>query len=700
MTKNKITRLEEKVGDSSITFETGHIARQASGSVVAKIGDTIVFSTCIQAKKPKPEPMDFVPLSVDFRERTYAAGKIPGGFFKREGRQREKEILASRLTDRSIRPLFSMAHNTEIQVVSMVVSADGVNDADIISINSASTALMISDIPFDGPIGAVRMGKINGKFVINPTYEQRAISDLELVISGTEKGILMVEGGGKEIPNSDLETAIEKSKPEIDKLCALQHKLRKLVGKPKREVIEPETSPEIVKFVEENVKPKIAELINSRPTKEALENGLGEITDAALKDAAEKFPEIGHASYLVKVLSKEIISNETRSLILKDKTRVDGRKCDEIRDISMTIGILPRAHGSALFTRGQTQALVTTTLGTPQDQQILDDLEGKTKESFMLHYNFPGYSTGETRPDRGPGRREIGHGALAKRALSPLLPSQEAFPYTLRIVSEIMESNGSSSMATVCGGSLSMFNAGVPMKAACAGIAMGLITQGSDYAILSDITGGEDHYGDMDFKLAGSKKGITAFQMDVKLATGIPLNILKEAIEQASKGRNHILGIMEENINQPNKEVSEFAPQIIKLKLPKDKIGAFIGPGGKNIRGIIEKTGAAIDVADDGTVSIASPDKTSLDAAKKMVEVFTIEVEIGQIYKGKVTGIVDFGAFVEVLPGKEGLLHISEIDSKRTNKVSDVLKMGDEVEVKVLNVEGNGKFKLSRRALL
>jgi polyribonucleotide nucleotidyltransferase len=699
MTNNKITRLEEKVGASSISFETGHIARQASGSILARIGDTVVFSTCIQAKKPKPEPMDFVPLSVDFRERTYAAGKIPGGFFKREGRQREKEILASRLTDRSIRPLFSMAHNTEIQVVSLIVSADCVNDPDVISINSASTALMISDIPFNGPVGAVRMGKINGEFILNPTYEQRLESDLELVISGTEQGILMVEGGGKEIPNSDLAEAIEKSKPEIDKLCAMQHKLREMVGKPKRKIVEPETSPEIVHFVEETVRPKMAELINSRPTKEALEDGLSEIKDAALKEAAEKFPEIANASYLIKVLSKEIISTETRALVLKDKTRVDGRKCTEIRDISITMGLLPRAHGSVLFTRGQTQSLSSTTLGNPQDQQIMDELEGRTKESFMLHYNFPGYSTGETRPDRGPGRREIGHGALAKRALRPLLPSQEDFPYTLRLVSEIMESNGSSSMATVCGGSLSMFHAGVPMKAACAGIAMGLISKGDDYAILSDITGGEDHYGDMDFKLAGSKKGITAFQMDVKLATGVPVAILKEAIEQATEGRNHILGIMEESMSQPNTEVSEFAPQIIKLKLPKLKIGAFIGPGGKNIRAIIEKTGAEINVDDDGTVSVSSPDKASLEEAKKMVEVYTIEVEVGQVYDGKVTGIKDFGAFVELLPGKEGLLHISEIDSKRVNKVSDILNMGDAVKVKVLAVE-NDRIKLSRKALL
>lgn len=694
------TRLETKVGDKVISFETGVLAKQAGGAVTVKLGETIVFSACGQAPKPKDTPPEFVPLSCDYRERTYAAGKIPGGFFKREGKARDKEILASRLTDRSVRPLFPDYFNTETQVNTLVISSDGENEADVLGINSASAALMISDIPFNGPVGAVRIGKKNGQFIMFPTHKERPDLDLELVISGTKQGILMVEGGGQQIPNSDLIGAMEAAHPEIIKICDLQIKMQEAVGKTKTPVATPTINPDLKAAVDAMSRGELEKLLSSRPVKQVLEAGLSEIKDKAAKEMTERYPEDTTASYQAKTIVEDIIYEVSRKLVLDTRIRVDGRKLDEIRLITIQPGYLPRAHGSALFTRGQTQSLATTTLGTTEDKQAIEDLEGKYDDRFMLHYNFPSFSTGEVRPDRGPGRREIGHGYLAKRALAPLLPPEDKFPYTIRVVSDIMESNGSSSMATVCGGSLSLFDAGVPMKAACSGIAMGLITDGNKHAVLSDIAGLEDHFGDMDFKLAGSKNGVTAFQMDVKLATGIPMDILKEAIEQATRGRAHILGLMEAAMPEPKKDISKYAPRIVKLHIAKDKIGAFIGPGGKNIRGIIEKTGANIEVDDDGTILVSSPDKASLEAAKSMVELFTMEVEVGKVYKGRVVSIVDFGAFVEVLPGKEGLLHISEIDNKRTNRVEDVLSMGQEVEVKVIDMENNGKFRLSRRALL
>jgi polyribonucleotide nucleotidyltransferase len=700
MTEPKIVRLEEKVGDKVISFETGLLAKQAGGSVMARCGETVVLASCVQAKKPKDNPPEFVPLSVDYKERTYAAGKIPGGFFKREGRAREKEILASRLSDRTLRPLFPDYFNTETQVVSLVISSDGQNDSDVLAINAAAAAVMISDIPFNGPVAAARVGKVDGKFVLNPTLEQRQGAELELVISGTPKGILMCEGGGKEISNSDLIAAMELCKPELDKLCNLQLKLREACGKPKTLVPEPVIREEIRAAVEAKAKPAIEKLLSSFPSKEILEATLTATKDGLIKEMSLKFPEDKTVSFQVKTLMEEITHCLSRAQILDKRLRADGRKTDEIRQITMQAGFLPRTHGSAVFTRGQTQTMATVTLGTPADKQILDDLEGRSLDKFMLHYNFPGYSTGEVKPDRGPGRREIGHGALAKRALTPLLPSDDIFPYTIRIVSDILESNGSSSMASVCGGSLAMFDAGVPMKAACSGIAMGLITDGSKHAVISDISGFEDHFGDMDFKLTGTRKGITAFQMDVKLASGIPLNILSEAIDQATAGRNHILDIMEKYMPAPRADISKYAPGIAKMQIAKDKIGQFIGPGGKNIRGIIEKTGADIEVDDDGSIFISCTDRASLEAAKTMVGYYTMEVEIGAVYTGKVTGIKDFGAFVEILPGKDGLLHISEIDTQRIQHVEDVLKMGEEVQVKVLDIDSNGKIRLSRKVLL
>ena len=492
---------------------------------------------------------------------------------------------------------------------------------------------------------------------------------------------------------------MEAAKPVLENLCKLQIKMKEQVGKAKTAIATPEIKADLKSAVETMVKGEIEKILSSKPEKKAMEKALEEIRVKAYTAMVEKYPADATASYQAKTVFEDVLSEVWRRITLDTKIRTDGRKTEEVREINIDPGFLPRAHGSAVFTRGQTQALVTATLGTADDKQMLDALEGKTFDRFMLHYNFPSYSVGEVKPDRGPGRREIGHGHLAKRALLPLLPTEEQFPYTIRLVSDILESNGSSSMATVCGGSLAMFDAGVPLKAACYGIAMGLVTDGAKFAVLSDIAGLEDHYGDMDFKITGTRKGVTALQMDVKLATGIPMNIMKEAIEQATRGRLHILDIMEKAVPAPRADISEFAPRIVKLMIPRDKIGAFIGPGGKNIRGIQERTGADIAVEDDGSVFISSCDKASLEAAKTMVEQFSMEVEVGKTYKGKVVSIVDFGAFVEVLPGKEGLLHISEIDTKRINRVDDVLKMGQEIEVKCIE-ENNGKYRLSRRVLL
>ncbi|MFH1618514.1 MAG: polyribonucleotide nucleotidyltransferase [bacterium] len=696
MSESSINRLQENIGEKIISIETGRMAKQAHGSVLVRMGDTVMLSTAVASKNPKPGHLDFVPLSVDYKERTYAAGKIPGGFFKREGRAREKEILASRLSDRSIRPLFPEGFNHEAQVVSLVVSSDLENDADILSITGASAALMLSSIPFNGPVAAIRLGMTEGKFIINPTFAEREASELDLVISGTSKGILMVEGGGKEISDSLLISAMETAKTEIDKLCRMQEELRKKAGRPKFELVPYKIEPEIRLAVENSAKPAIEALLAAFPPKEKISETLDALKKKLVEQFVEKFPDCETG---IKIVLEETLYYASRSLVLDRGVRVDGRKCDEIRRITIDSGVLPRTHGSALFTRGQTQSLVTVTLGTPADMQIMDELEGRFKERFLLHYNFPGFATGEVKPDRGASRREVGHGALAKRSLAPLLPSEEDFPYTLRIVSEILESNGSSSMASVCGGSLALFDAGVPLKAACAGIAMGLITDGKRHSVISDILGMEDHLGDMDFKLAGTRKGITAFQMDVKI-DGVPVEILKEAIAQASRGRNHILDLMEKSFPAPKTDISVYAPRMVKMSIPQDKIGAFIGPGGKNIRRIIEETGADINVEDDGSVFISGVDADGVKAACKMVEYFTAEVAIGQVYTGRVVSIVEFGAFVEVLPGKEGLLHISEIAPTRIRKVEDVLKMGEEVEVKVIDMDNTGRFKLSRKALL
>ncbi|MCX5784028.1 MAG: polyribonucleotide nucleotidyltransferase [Elusimicrobia bacterium] len=697
MTTFNMTRLEEKVGDKVISLETGFLAKQSDCAITIQMGDTVLLSTVVCSKQQKPGIADFIPITVNYKERTYAAGKIPGGFFKREGRPTMKEVLSSRLTDRSVRPLFPEGFNAETQITAMVLSSDQINDADVLSITASSAALHISCIPFNEPVSAVRIGMIGGQFVINPTFAERENIELDLVIAGTLKGILMVEGGGKEIPESRVLEAMETAKPEIDKLCRLQNALREKIGQKKFEFSAPQIPEEIKQASETTARPQVQKILKGFLDKQARESAIKELKIKL----AEGFKEqIADCEALAGIAVEGILYEESRKLVLSDKVRVDGRKYDQIRPLDSKVGVLPRTHGSAVFTRGQTQALVACTLGTPEDMQLVEGLDKTFRERFMLHYNFPGFATGECKPDRSPGRREIGHGELARRSLAPLLPDESEFPYTIRLVSDILESNGSSSMASVCGSSLSLFDAGAPMKAACAGIAMGLITDGAKYAVLSDIMGMEDHLGDMDFKLSGTRKGVTAFQMDVKLPSGIPLNILKEAVAQASKGRMFILDHMDSVIQKPKESTSSYAPRILRITIPQDKIGALIGPGGKNIRRITEDTGAKIEVDDEGVVYISGVDAEKVETAKKMVQYHTADVEVGQVYKGKVVSIQNFGAFVEVLPGKEGLLHISEIAPHRIQKVEDVLKMGDEVEVKIIEMDNMGKFRLSRKILL
>ena len=692
-------RVEFTVGAEKMSFETGRMAKQAAGSVLVRTGDSVVLVACALASEVK-EGQDFFPLTVDYRERTYAAGRIPGGFFKRETRPREKETLTSRLIDRSIRPLFPEGFLNAVQVTAFVVSSDQINDTDIPSINAASLAVCLSHIPFAGPIGAVRIGLLSGNFIVNPTFQQQDESDLDLIVAGSKKGILMVESGSKEVSEDQMLQALELAHKEIIKICEVQEKFVAQHGKKKIDFTAAQPDPELKKAVEAEARPKVRETIR-QADKAAREDAFSAIKKDIVASFAEKFPD---KKKEIAAVIENVLYEEARSMILKDKVRADGRKWDQIRNISIEVGVLPRTHGSALFTRGQTQSLATVTLGTPSDQQVMDDLEGEYKERFMLHYNFPGFSTGEAKPDRSPGRREIGHGALARRALLPLLPSLDDFPYTIRVVSDILESNGSSSQASVCGGSLALMDAGVPVKAPCAGIAMGLIVANpgqdtSEHAILSDILGMEDHLGDMDFKVAGTSKGITALQMDLKI-DGIPLELMKKAVAQAHAGRLHILGKMNEVISSPRGDLSQFAPRMIIVKIPTDKIGALIGPGGKNIRRIIEETGAQVDVEDDGSVFISGTDAAGVKRAQSMVGATAAEVEVGKTYTGKVTRIMDFGAFVEVLPGKEGLVHISQLDTKRVERVEDVVKEGEELTVKCVEIDSQGRVNLSRKAVL
>ena len=683
------------INGRTLTIETGEIAKQANGSALVRYGDTMVLAAATAAAEDRGE-VDFFPLTVDYRERTYAAGKIPGGFFKREGRPGEKETLTSRIIDRPLRPLFSSGYNKETQILCTVLSVDNENDPDVVALIAASAALTVSDIPFLGPVGAVRVGYMDHQVVINPTNEALERGQLNMVVAGNREAIVMVEGGALELPEDIVLSALETAHQALQACIDIQLQLQQRVGKAKLPVVPPVVDDalqhDVHAMAQERLKATLAipGKLERQEAMAALEQDVVEAFEGSEEsDAASR-------AKTIKAFLHDMESVEMRRQILEAGRRADGRGLADVRPIGGRVSMLPRTHGSALFTRGETQALVVATLGTQSDEQTIDDLGGKTSKRFMLHYNFPSYSVGEVRPLRGPGRREIGHGALAERAIRPVIPAHETFPYTLRVVSDIMESNGSSSMATVCGSALALMDAGVPIKAPVAGIAMGLIAEGEAVAILSDILGVEDHLGDMDFKIAGTAQGITAIQMDIKIA-GVSREIMARALEQARQGRMHILQEMRSILDGPRVETSAYAPRIVTLKVNKDKVREVIGPGGKTIRGIIEATGVTIDIEDDGTVLIASANEMASREAVQMVRDLTKEAEIGQIYMGTVRKIMDFGAFVEIFPGTDGLLHISQISEKRVNKVSDEVQEGDRIMVKVLEVDRNGRIKLSHK---
>jgi polyribonucleotide nucleotidyltransferase len=663
-------------------------------AVALRYGDTVSMAAVTASDKPD-HGRGFFPLSVDYREKTYAAGKIPGGFFKREGRPSEKEILSARQIDRPLRPLFPKGYANEVQVMITTLSSDQENDADVLGMIGASVALNVSDVPFPEQIAAVRVGLIEGEYVVNPTFSQLENSRLNLVVAGTSEHIVMVEGGCAEITEDELVKALDFGHQRIVEICSKIKEIREKIGKPKAEII----LPDIPEGLEARVRELAADRIRQSHEihdKHAHSEEVKKIAEETIAALAEEFPE---SEQWIKQYLDEFEAEDLRRRVLDDKRRVDGRDLKQIRDIASEVAVLPRTHGSALFTRGQTQALVVVTLGTKMDEQIVDALEGESKKSYMLHYNFPPYSVGEVRPVRGPGRREIGHGALAERALEPVLPQDDDFPYTIRIVSDILESNGSSSMATVCGGSLALMDAGVPIKSPVAGIAMGLVLdQGGRYSILTDILGAEDHHGDMDFKVTGTREGITAFQLDIKVG-GLTLEIMSDALQAAREARLFILDKMNETIAEPRADISMYAPRIITIKIKPDRIGDVIGPGGKIIRSIVEETGAKIDIDDDGTVLIAAVDGEAGQRAKEMIEALVEEPEVDKVYLGTVKRIADFGAFVEIIPNLDGLLHVSEIAHHRVERVEDELKVGDKIEVKVLSVERDGKIRLSRKAL-
>ncbi|MHB8203488.1 MAG: polyribonucleotide nucleotidyltransferase [Desulfomonilaceae bacterium] len=684
-------RISCTVSGKEMTFETGRLAKQASGSVLVQTGETVVLVTTV-AEKQGREGIDFFPLTVDYLEMTYAAGKIPGGFFKREGRPTEKEILTSRFIDRPIRPLFPSGFASETQIIATVLSSDGEHEPDMMAINGASAALNMSDIPFNGPIGAVRIGRVEGAFIINPTPLEDSYSDLNLIVVGSRKGIVMVEGGADRVPEQVVVDAIYRAYEEVLNIVEAQEKLREVAGKPKREVTPKYRDDDLFNKMNTEWGPRIVQALDISAKLERRE-ALHQIYSEALQSLGEEFQ-----SRRSEIMSyfEEIERHSIRTMILEKNVRIGGRGFKDIRNISCEIGVLPRTHGSALFTRGETQALVVVTLGTSSDEQKIEALEGSSYKSFMLHYKFPPFSVGEVKFLRGPSRREIGHGALAERAIAYLLPNDEDFPYTIRVVSEILESNGSSSMATVCGASLSLMDAGVPVSQPVAGIAMGLFREENRTAILSDIIGDEDHHGDMDFKVTGTRQGVTALQMDIKI-DGITREVLAEALFQAKQGREHILDEMSKVITDPRKEISPYAPRIYVMFINPDKIRDIIGPGGKVIRGIQEETGTRIEVDDTGKVMIASVDVTGAEEAKKAIEGLTQQAEIGKIYEGTVRKITDFGAFVEIFPGTDGLVHISQLANERVRKVSDVVKEGETVPVKVIGIDPQGKIKLSRK---
>lgn len=690
-----IEKVETKIGEANILIETGKMAKQAHGAVTVQLGETVVLATVVVSPEVR-EGTDFFPLTVDYRERTSAAGRFPGGYIKREGRPTEKEILTSRLTDRPVRPLFPEGFLNEVQIMCQVLSADDENDPDILSIVAASAALHISDIPFGGPVGAVRVALKEGSWCINPTYSDLKECDLDLVVAGTEKAILMVEGSAHEISEEQMLQALDLGHDEIKKLAKIQNELRERCGKKKGSFplfqVDQKLHDAMMKFLDGKI-----DKVLVVPGKRDREDALGAVYKEAKEALALEFPEIPGTMF--KEAFGQIEKSKVRRMIVEKGIRNDKRGPRDIRPITCEIGLLPRTHGSALFTRGETQSLATATLGTADDAQKMEGFQGEVHKSFMLHYNFPPFSVGEVKPVRGPGRREIGHGDLAERSLLTVLPKDEDFPYTIRIVSDILESNGSSSMASICAGTLAMMDAGVPIKAPVAGIAMGLIQEQDKTVVLTDILGSEDHLGDMDFKVAGTRKGITGFQMDLKIE-GISGALLKTALEEARVARLHILQLMEQAISQPREKVSVHAPRIVTIRINPDKIGLLIGPGGKTIKKIIEETQTEINIEDDGTVAIASCKSERVEMAIQKIQELTADVEVGRIYKGTVKNIVDFGAFVEVLPGKEGLVHISQLADYRVKKVDDVLKLGDSVMVKVTEIDDRGRINLSRKAAL
>ncbi len=685
---------EVEIGGKKVSIETGRFAKQAGGSVMVRCGDTMVLVTAVAAENV-PEGIDYFPLQVEYREKTSAAGKFPGGYIKREGRPTEKEILSARLVDRPIRPLFPKDFKNETQVIALVFSYDGENDADILAATGASAALSISDIPFEGPIGEVRVGRINGELVANPTHQQIQESDIELIVAGTSDSIFMVEGEAKEISEDEMLAALKFAQVEIKKLVQLQLELVQEVHKQKMEVAVSSIDENLKKDVYNLALNKLKEIVYAILAKEERSKRNKELAEFVQKSLAEKYPK---QEKVVSEILHDLEKDLMRERILTDGIRLDGRNTTQVRPITIETSLLPRTHGSALFTRGETQSLTTVTLGTKNDEQTVDGLIEEYTKKFMLHYNFPPFSVGEVGRMMGVGRREIGHGNLAERSLKMVFPEESIFPYTVRIISDILESNGSSSMATVCAGSLALMDAGVPVKKAVAGIAMGLVKEGERYAILSDILGNEDHLGDMDFKVAGTNDGITAFQMDIKIK-GISFEIMEKALQQAKEGRLYILGIMNKALDTPRENLSPYAPRLLTMKVETDQIGLIIGPGGKTIQGMQRRFGVDINIDDDGTINIASPNKENAAKCKEYIKRMTATPEVGEIYDGVVTKIMDFGAFVEIIPGKEGLLHISQIDNKRVAKVSDYFKEGDKVTVKLIKIE-NGKFSLSRRELL
>lgn len=687
-------KVEVQFNGQPLTIETGKMARQADGAVVITYGDTKVLCTVVSARKMR-EGQDFFPLTVNYQEKFYAGGKIPGSFFRRERGTTERETLICRLIDRPMRPLFPKGYMFETQIMPTVISADMINDPDTLSMVAASAAVAVSDIPFEGPIAAVRVGRVEGKLIANPTNEQRTQSDLEIVVSGSKDAVMMVEGEAEFLSEAEMLDAIFFGHDALQPLIVAQSELADLVGIAKREFVVAETDAELKAKVAELAETQIVDAVKIR-TKQERYAALADNRTAVQAQLADPYPgRAGEIGAILGSLEKRVV----RQMVTKDRIRIDGRDMTTIRPITCEIGVLPRAHGSALFTRGETQALVATTLGTSSDEQRMDNVQGMEFKKFMLHYNFPPFCVGETSMRLFPGRREIGHGMLAERSAAKILPKHEAFPYTIRIVSDVLESNGSSSMASVCGASLSLMDAGVPVKEPIAGIAMGLIKEGDDVAILSDILGDEDHLGDMDFKVTGSANGVTALQMDIKIS-GVTKDIMRQALDQARAGRVHILGEMAKAIDKPRSDLSQYAPRITSIKVKSDQVRTVIGSGGKNVRGIIEATGCAIDIQDDGTIHIASADGEAAKRAIKMIRDLTQEAEVGKLYMGTVRKIMEFGAFVEIYPGTDGLVHVSELAKERVKAVTDVINEGDQVLVKCIGIDKQGKIKLSRKEAL